>query len=456
MLRLDPLTKIIESIVDEKKQIQTASSTENTGIQQMALMTIKLLSKQLAEKNPSHFKHIVETLVDILRKNEIVPRILLAIVILCLCEVCSNLRVHSIPYLPGSMKIFLEILKIQSNSSNAKSDNLLLIYLVSGLQKIVFTLALYLSPYLIKLIVRLSLIWYNLEKDIDHAKDAKRYLAIIERMNGIWEKLSTVLELRILIPAIDQCYKTIIEDEQSMAISPVMKLLSLSIEHQTPSTISSFMPDITSLFISALQFRSDHSDIELSQINQLEDQVIKAFSTLTLKLSEGSFRPLYQGTYEWAIKKGDDNTKIDRAITFFRLSTEIAKSLKSLFVLFASNFIDDAASFLTKSTETESSNRKKTALLIQSVVETLYQVFLHDGCGFINGMRFDVLIQPLVDLIENNIVLDNPSLMSLIPTCLAQLGIAVNDDIQWKQLNYQILLKTRSNESNVRYVSPIY
>lgn len=436
--------------------MQTASSTENTGIQQMALMTIKLLSKQLGEKNPQHFKHIVDTLVDILRKNEIVPRILLAIVILCLCEVCSNLRVYSIPYLPGFMKILLEILEVQSNSSNMNSDNVL-ICLVSGLQKIVFTLALYLSPYLIELIVRLSLIWYRLEKDKEQTKDAKRYPAIIERMNGIWEKLSTVLDLRVLIPSIDQSYKTIVEDEKSMAISPIMKLLSLSIEHQTPSTISNFMPDITSLFISALQFRSDHSDINLTEMNQLEYQVIKAFSTLTLKLSEGSFRPLYQRTYEWAIKKSDDNTKIDKTITFFRLSTEIAKSLKSLFVLFAGDFIDDAASFLTKLTiETELSNRQKTALLIRSVVETLYQVFLHDSRGFINGMRFDVLVQPLVDLIENNVVLAEPSLMTLISTCLAQLGIAVNDDIQWKQLNYQILLKTRSNEPNVRYVCGLF
>lgn len=431
--------------------MQTASSTENIGIQQMALITIKLLSKQLTERNPQYFKQIVETLVDILRKNKIVPRILLAVVILCLCEVCSNLRVHSIPYFPGFMKILLEILEIQSNSSNVNSDNVL-ICLVSGLQKIVFTLALYLSPYLVELIVRLSLIWYKLEKDKDQSKDAKRYPAIIERMNGIWEKLSTVLELRILIPSIDQSYKTIIEDKQCLAISPIMKLLSLSIEHQTPSTISNFMPDITLLFISALQFRSDHSNIDSSQMNRLEDQVIKAFSTLTLKLSEGSFRPLYQRVYEWAMKKSDDDTKIDKAITFFRLSTEIAKSLKSLFVLFAGDFIDDAANFLTKVTEIELSNRKKTAMLIQSVVDTLYHVFLYDSRGFINGMRFDVLVQPLVDLIENNIVLDEPSLMSLISTCLAQLGIAVNDDIQWKQLNYQILLKTRSNESNVRYV----
>lgn len=43
----EPLTKIIESIIDEKKLVQSASSVENASIQQMALMAVKLLSKQL-------------------------------------------------------------------------------------------------------------------------------------------------------------------------------------------------------------------------------------------------------------------------------------------------------------------------------------------------------------------------------------------------------------------------
>lgn len=425
--------------------MQTASTIENIGIQQMALMAVKLLSKQLAEKNPKHFKHIAETLIDILRKNEKVPRILLATVILSLCEVCSNLRVYSIPYFPSFMKIFLEILKIQSITPNVSNDNVL-ICLVTGLQKIVFTLALYLSPYLVELIVRLSLIWHNLEKE--PTKDAKRAASVIERLNGIWEKLATVLELRILIPSIDQSYAKLVNEENSIAIGPVMKLLSRTIEHNASSNISAFMPDITAFIISALQFRHDHKDRDLKTVNELEDQIIKAFSTLTLKLSESSFRPLYYRIYEWAIKQSDND--IDKIITYFRLSTDIAKSLKSLFVLFANDFIDDASVLLKNSLESADEQRDKIALLIQSVIETLYQIFLHDSRGFINGARFDALLMPLVDQIENEIILHSPKLMDLISMCLAQMGIAVNDDIQWKQLNYQILMKTRNNESHIR------
>lgn len=448
---LGPLTKIIESIVDDKKLVQNASSLENTGIQQMALMAVKLLSKQLAEKHPKDFKHIVETLIDILRKSEKVPRLLLATVLLCLCEICANLRVHSIAYLPNFMKIFLEILKGYAKLENISNDNVL-ICLVAGLLKIVGTLALYLSPYLVELIVRLSQIYHNIEND--PSREAKHNAAIIERLNGIWEKLSTTLELRVLIPTIDQSYKRLVNDEKSIAIGPLMELLAHTLEQQAAGNISRFMPEITSFYITALQFRCDHSEIPLNTLNELENKIIKSFRALTLKMSEGSFRPLYYRIYDWAIKQS--NKDIDHVITYFRLSLEVAKSLKSLFVLFASDFIDDVPELLNKSLPSEIPNHSeavldKVRLLIDSVVETLHQVFLHDSRGFINGARFEAILQPLVDQIENEIVLDSTKSMNKVSACLAQLGQAVNDDIQWKQLNYQILMKTRNNESRIRY-----
>lgn len=447
-----PITKIIESIIDEKKLMQNASTSENNCIQQLALMAVKLLSKQLAEKYPKDFKHIVQTLIDVLRKNEKVPRILLATVLLCLCEICANLRVHSIAYLPSFMKIFLEILKGYTNPDNLSNDNVLLC-LVTGLLKIVGTLALYLSPYLIEMIVRLSTIWYNIETE--PSKDQKRNSVIVDRLNGIWEKLSMTLELRVLIPTIDQSYKKLVNDEQSIAIGPLMLLLTQTFEQQAATNISRFMPDITSFFITALQFRSVHSDIELIKVTELEDKIIKSFRSLTLKLSEGSFRPLYYRIYDWAIKKSDKD--LDHIITYFRLSAEIAKSLKTLFVLFGNDFIDDVPELLNKCLASELKNpsnvftTQKACLLIDSVVETLYQVFLHDSRGFMNGARFEAILQPLVDQIENEIVLNSQKSMDLVSAALSQLAQAVNDDIQWKRLNYQILMKTRNNESRIRY-----
>lgn len=105
------------------------------------------------------------------------------------------------------MKIFLEVLKGATKPENVSNDNVL-ICLVVGLLKIVGTLALYLSPYLVEMIVCLSQIWHNIESDL--TKDPKRNTLIVEKLNGIWEKLSTTLELRVLIPTIDQSYKKLV------------------------------------------------------------------------------------------------------------------------------------------------------------------------------------------------------------------------------------------------------
>lgn len=139
----------------------------------------------------------------------------------------------------------------------------------------------------------------------------------------------------------------------------------------------------------------------------------------------------------------------------FRLSSKIAESLKSLFVLFASDFVQNAAELLTKYTKSAASTQlalddNDSVQLVRAIVQTIYLVCLHDSQGFINTHRFEALLTPLVDQLQNQIVLQNPATKELIPTCLAQLAVAVNDDTAWKQLNYQILLKTRNPNAEVR------
>lgn len=138
------------------------------------------------------------------------------------------------------------------------------------------------------------------------------------------------------------------------------------------------------------------------------------------------------------------------------MSSKIAESLKSLFVLFASDFIQNAADLLKKCIkQTESAklfvDDEKCASLIESIIQTLYFICLHDSQGFINTHRFEILHQPIVDQLTNFIVLSDETIKANIPMCLSQLAVAANDDTMWKQLNYQILLKTRNTNSQIRY-----
>lgn len=126
-----------------------------------------------------------------------------------------------------------------------------------------------------------------------------------------------------------------------------------------------------------------------------------------------------------------------------------------MFVLFASDFIQNSADLLKKSVKQNESDElfvddEKCASLIESIIQTLYQICLHDSQGFINSHRFDILHQSIVDQLINLIVLKNDNIKAQIPMCLAQLAVAANDDTMWKQLNYQILLKTRNTNSHIR------
>lgn len=125
--------------------------------------------------------------------------------------------------------------------------------------------------------------------------------------------------------------------------------------------------------------------------------------------------------------------------------------------MFASDFMQNAADLLVKCSKTVDTTGEKLfandancTSLIESIIHTLHFVFMHDSNGFINSHRFEILLQPIVNQLENELVLQNPLIKKQLPPCLAQLASAANDDLMWKQLNYQILLKTRHANSDVR------
>lgn len=410
-----------------------------------------MLSKHLAEKYSTKFKEILDKLIHIIKYNKEVPRLVLASVVLCIAEICSNLRADSIAYLTRFMPLLNQILQKQLDDKISANDNVLF-SIVTAIQKIVETLVLFLSPYLVDLVVLLSQIWQQVKENT--VQDTKQS-ALINRLNGIWEKLASTLPLRVVLPTVERSYEVLIDNGNYAAIGPVMRLLLQSFKHLPSSEIANFMVEITSLVMKTLQFRSQHSHVKLDTVNVLEDEIIQLFAGLTLKLSEGNFRPLYCKIYDTSLR--NNNSEQDSAITFFRLSSEIAKSLKSLFVLFAGDFIQDACDWLNKlntavegNDDEQTKYTEKSSVLIQSIIETFYQTFLYGSTGFVNHSRFDVLLQPLVDQIENELVIKSSSMKTLLAKCLAQLGLATNDDTLWKQLNYQILMKTRNNSAEIR------
>lgn len=274
----------------------------------MALICMKLMSKHLALSQPNEFKKLVDILIGVMRNDEQTPRILLATVVLCLAEVCSNLRAQAISYLSRFMPTLIDILRKQLDKIKTVSDNVLC-SIVTGLLKIVETLPLFLSPYLVDMLVLLCQIWESIQND---AKQTTTY----NRLTAIWKKLSSTLPMRVVIPTIDQTYTQLIKIQRFNGVGPLMELLSMCFENINAAEVNQFSSELTVFFINALQFRANKTSRDINLVNSLEAQMIKAFVALILKLSEGSFRPLYKKVYDWTFNDGE-NIAI-RAITFFR------------------------------------------------------------------------------------------------------------------------------------------
>lgn len=128
--------------------------------------------------------------------------------------------------------------------------------------------------------------------------------------------------------------------------------------------------------------------------------------------------------------------------------------------MFAGHFVKNSVDLLdacnkNKTDEPYFPSEDKCCLLIEYIVKTLTAVFLHDTQNFVNKDKFETMMQPLVDQLDNTIggiESLTARAKNLIIPCISQFAIATADDSLWKPLNYQILLKTRHNDSAIRYI----
>ncbi|XP_023023708.2 HEAT repeat containing 1 homolog l(2)k09022 [Leptinotarsa decemlineata] len=439
---------LIPPIISIVETIDEGLEPEQEIIIQTALLSLKLLVKSLASVEPEKFV-ILEFITTIIRSGKAKNNVL-ASVVLCLAELCVSLKGYAIASLPEFMPAITKILKLQKHE---ESSSVLLRSTITTIEKILDSMPLFLSPYLEKLLVEVSI----LLSKWDASQGEQKTQSLVGKLSSIKQKIGSMIPLRVLLPSVEHCYDRLIGKHCYKATSALMDVLCEGVANLKGADINSNLPELTSFFLNALKFRSE-SECTLDDTNLVESHVVKAFKSLILKLSENTFRPLYYKLYDWAIRS---EVKSERLITFYNLSAGVAQSLKGIFVLFAGHFINNAAQTLdscntAKSEELFFSEDSKTKLLLERVLGTLDAVFLYDSQKFVNRERFDILMQPLVDQLENSLggieelVERNTKLLT---PCIVHFAVAAADDSLWKQMNYQILLKMRNNTPKIRLVA---
>lgn len=445
---LEPLVSTLDSvkITNESKDEQESQITL-----QAALFALKLMARHLSSKYLSDFKQVLQKVAEILGDQENMSGPVVGSLILCLGELVATLKAQSIEYLPKFMPSLISILH-KSNTDDVGGD-LLLLSAVTSVQKIVETLAQFLSPYLEKLLFEISIL--SSKYDAEMSDNQQKSQSLSFKLKAIRQKISNDVPTRVLVPAVSSAHSRLMKHGRYQAIGPLMSVLS---DRFTSS--SDLSTETVQLFLTALEFRGSQPEPSLQESDAVETPVIKAFTSLILKLSESSFRPLYQRVFDWATRK---KAQKERIITFYRLSKNIAKSLRSLFSLFVGIFIENAAEMLTLNNLSKRSESwfkgdfasEKSLLLVENIIETFLVTFSHDSQKFLTKEYFNVLLDPLVDQLENRIGdenIANERCKNLLTPCLAEMANSTGDDSLWKRLNHSILLKTRHSSPEVRII----
>ncbi|KAL0382271.1 UNVERIFIED_CONTAM: hypothetical protein Scaly_0514400 [Sesamum calycinum] len=260
-----------------------------------------------------------------------------------------------------------------TGSSNSVESLFMSILLT--LEAVVNKLAGFLNPYLadiLRLIVLHPLSFSPLELNLKLKADIVRKL--------ITEKIP----VRLLLPPVLSMYSDAIKSGES----------SLSIVFEMLGNLN---PD------------------SVQNIDVVEQNVINAVVTLTMKLTETMFRPLFIKTIEWSglNVEGDENTPVkanSRAMSFYSLVNKLAESHRSLFVPYFKYLLDGCVRGLVGAEDTKpglTQKKKKAklsynakdrddALSLQAwhlralILSSLHKCFLYDtgSAKFLDSSNF--------------------------------------------------------------------
>ncbi|KAF5893881.1 HEAT repeat-containing protein 1, partial [Clarias magur] len=455
-------------------QVNGHDEEEQAVNRQTALYSLKLLCRSFGARHQEAFLPVLSRTVELVA-NPGEERNVMSSALLCVAEVTSTLKALAITQVHRLMPAVLQALK---ERKDLFSTEVYLLSAVTALQKTAETLPHFISPYLEDIISQVSRLTRVSER-------LSTCLQLALRLSSLSSTLATKVPSRVLMPPVAKCYHSMVHSQQSH-LHPLMNILKEHIGHMEKEQLNSHQSELTSFFLSALDFRTKHCQGDLEKTAEIEGCVIDCLLTMVMKLSEVTFRPLLFKLFDWSKTEGAPK---DRMLTFCRLADCIAGRLKGLFVLFAGQLVKPFSDLLRQlnTAQTGSSSLcaphvasfclydtlfadeaffdsedehngdvavQKSTMLLQYTLDCLHKIFLYDTQRFLSKERADALLVPLVDQLENMLggeqVYQTRVTKHLVP-CVAQFSVAMGDDSQWKVLNYQILLKTRHSSPKVRF-----
>lgn len=426
--------KLLEPL-SEIANMSSFNTKEDLNVKQTALISITLVTKcSNINENVEIFKGILQKVTKSVQDVSVGP--LLGTYVLCIAELVSNLKTKAISSFGLIIPTVISVLH-KLNNKNIMAAGALLPSILTGLLRIISELKNFLSSYLIPLIYELALL--SVSCNDNSADENDNYKSIIRtKFQQLGEKLSEIPG-RILEPALSNTLAEIVKNLKFTAFQYVLNIAKNSFKNAMTEEFTMFL-------LKSLDFCCFTHESKNIETKSVEDSVISAISEVALKCSESTFRTFYHKLHEW---KNGANHDV-RILIYFKLLYTLSSELKGLYLLFGGNLIPTANLILI---QCKSDDLKEKTLLIQYIVSTLSNVFKYDTINFTTKERFEIIMNPLVDLLEAvNLESYSDMCQNYIIPCISNLIAAVTDDTLWKDINCQIMLKARHRLPEVRSI----
>ncbi|WZZ42003.1 uncharacterized protein At3g06530 [Brassica napus] len=461
--------KMCEEIIS----VIVVETDDESGVpaKRAAISTLEVLASRLPSGHPIFSKCLSSVADGISSKN-------LGVSSSCLRTTGALINVlgpKALVELPRIMKNLVQQSREVSSASigNATADEqLVMLSVLVTLEAVIDKLGGFLNPHLGD-IIRLMVLHPEYVSDFD--KNLKSKANAIRRL--LTEKIPVRLTLQPLLRIYDEAVTC---GDASLVIA--FDMLENLVAKMDRASVVCYHAKIFDQCLVALDIRRQ-SPATIQNVDDAERSVVNATVTLTKKLTESEFKPLFIRSIDWAESdivdgSGNENKSVDRSISFYGLVNRLCESHMSIFVPYFKFMLDSIVSHLTSAGASVSTRKKKKAKIQETddaippkrwhlralVLSSLKNCFLHDtgSLKFLDANNFQVLLKPIVsqlvveppsDLKEHPRLPSVEEVDELVVLCIGQVGVASGSDLLWKPLNHEVLMQTRSEKLRARMLS---
>ncbi|XP_021285623.1 uncharacterized protein At3g06530 isoform X2 [Herrania umbratica] len=447
----------------------------NASLKLAAISTLEILAQRFSSNHSVFSMCLASVTKGISSEN-------LAVSSSCLKTTAALLNVlgpRALAELPCIMENVLKKSREISVSSELKSktdeNSSILLSILVTLEAVVDKLGGFLNPYLGDIIELMVL-----NPAYVSGSDPKLKL----KADLVRKLLTDKIPVRLTLQPLLKTYSGVVKSGDSSLVIAFEMLANL-VSKMDRASVSGYYGKIFDQCMLALDLRRQHP-VSVQTVDVVEKSVINALVSLTMKLTENMFKPLFAKSIEWAEAEVEDvagsgSPNIDRAISFYSLVNTLVENHRSLFVPYFKYLVKGCVQLLSDFGVFKASNlvQKKKKAKIQDgnlgnhmlslkswhlralILSSLQKCFLHDTgrLKFLDSSNFQVLLKPIVSqlVIEPPTSIeehpDTPSVKEvddLLVGCIGQMAVTAGTDLLWKPLNHEVLMQTRSEKMRAR------